>query len=211
MLEYCKVLRISIHAPRAGCDACWQTFNSVASYFNPRTPCGVRPGRYQAAAFYRGTNFNPRTPCGVRRGGPVAAVPPRKISIHAPRAGCDDPWPCGAACPANFNPRTPCGVRPLGTGTRCVIAPFQSTHPVRGATFTHFWPPPGIGIFQSTHPVRGATVYNGFLDGLIQFQSTHPVRGATSSGPIRPALPGISIHAPRAGCDYTIISSGDNP
>ena len=35
----------------------------------------------------------------------------------------------------------------------------------------------------------------------LLFQSTHPVRGATLRGARISALLGISIHAPREGCD----------
>ncbi len=36
-------IKISIHAPLAGCDHACQVFTPYAStYFNPRTPCGVR-------------------------------------------------------------------------------------------------------------------------------------------------------------------------
>ena len=57
---------ISIHAPRAGCDNTRHRKMHERSYFNPRTPCGVRPKTYlrQAASSLH-------------------------ISIHAPRAGCD--------------------------------------------------------------------------------------------------------------------------
>ena len=55
---------------------------------------------------------------------------------------------------------------------------FQSTRPVRGATWMRLPPVPAAG-FQSTRPVRGATV--AWLQLL-------------------PAL-SISIHAPRAGRD----------
>ena len=34
---------ISIHAPLAGCDRDTLSFPTILSYFNPRTPCGVRP------------------------------------------------------------------------------------------------------------------------------------------------------------------------
>ena len=33
--------------------------------------------------------------------------------------------------------------------------------------------------FQSTHPVRGATAFCTALELNAEFQSTHPVRGAT--------------------------------
>ena len=78
---------ISIHAPRVGCDLAGQIEIDSEVHFNPRTPCGVR--LLQAINGVLLVNFNPRTPCGVRR-------PPRfdtgremRISIHAPRVGCD--------------------------------------------------------------------------------------------------------------------------
>ena len=100
---------------------------------------------------------------------------------------------------------------------------FQSTHPVRGATFI---PEPharpirisihapregcdipvmvvfcGFSKFQSTHPVRGATIVHKFSPASLAFQSTHPVRGATEVTPTPTATMPISIHAPREGCD----------
>ena len=130
------------------------------------------------------------------------------ISIHAPRAGCDD----------------------SETGGLYKTSLFQSTHPVRGATITstgvlarqgHFNPrtPCGVRrilvasvlnliIFQSTHPVRGATAKR-LLAWLKQwlFQSTHPVRGATGAVVHIFAEVRISIHAPRAGCDSQPMES----
>ncbi|BCX78348.1 hypothetical protein BF1_1508, partial [Bifidobacterium bifidum] len=59
--------------------------------------------------------------------------------------------------------------------------------------------------FQSTHPVRGATIQfalNAYA--LYRFQSTHPVRGATSGSFGFQAESVISIHAPREGCDHEV-------
>ena len=80
---------ISTHVPRAGDDG-------GASYkylrdqndFNPRPPCGRRPGRRPATS-PPSRNFNPRPPCGRR-------------------------LPCslrGLQRQLNFNPRPPCGRR----------------------------------------------------------------------------------------------------
>ena len=101
------------------------------SYFNPRTPCGVRPGR--TARKGETPYFNPRTPCGVRLG--VGHI--LYGLLH-------------------FNPRTPCGVRRRGCRSRRARRIFQSTHPVRGATVCAAVTC-GFEEFQSTHPVRGAT------------------------------------------------------
>ncbi len=148
--------KISIHAPHAGCDGgalrlavLFVRFQSTHpmrgattsmdttrfewTYFNPRTPCGVRLRRslnHRSKAY-----FNPRTPCGVRRFATWLAASTARISIHAPHAGCDvkhtkqtyqklerfqSTHPMRGATlsrlahrvsAADFNPRTPCGVR----------------------------------------------------------------------------------------------------
>ena len=101
---------ISIHAPRVGCDPAFPPQRLRRRYFNPRTPCGVRP-QGQAHGRLTRWNFNPRTPCGVR---PIKALLSRidaLISIHAPRVGCDGGGCVPTAVRCDFNPRTPCGVR----------------------------------------------------------------------------------------------------
>ena len=124
--------------------------------FNPRTPCGVRPGarkagrarlEFQSTHPVRGAtadeamhfemlrDFNPRTPCGVRHD-----------------------WQDAQRPGGNFNPRTPCGVRPGITAIICLNFRFQSTHPVRGATMRRTLRTTPKCLFQSTHPVRGATL-----------------------------------------------------
>ena len=101
---------ISIHAPRAGCDRLCAGHAGSHTDFNPRTPCGVRPAFAAAHVRQRHFNprtpcgvrlgiclmiccaaiyFNPRTPCGVRRRRRHGRVLNKRISIHAPRAGCD--------------------------------------------------------------------------------------------------------------------------
>ena len=101
---------ISIHAPLAGCDRPARALPSRTKYFNPRTPCGVRP---------------PQRLCSPR---------PRGISIHAPLAGCDYNDKTLTASIQNFNPRTPCGVRQNVPAKPKQAGTFQSTHPLRGAT-----------------------------------------------------------------------------
>ena len=104
----------------------------------------------------------------------------RKISIHAPLAGCDARQILLCLRPEDFNPRTPCGVRRRGWEASMADGQFQSTHPLRGATAGR----------------------NGVLP-LEQFQSTHPLRGATQNKHQQFAVQEISIHAPLAGCDYS--------
>ena len=106
---------ISIHAPRVGCDAVQDRVNQLLRYFNPRTPCGVRhhPGNFWAWGWkFQSTHpvwgATPRTSLMWRMS---------SISIHAPRVGCDEGSVNYEIPPLDFNPRTPCGVRltdPLG-------------------------------------------------------------------------------------------------
>ena len=192
-------------------------------YFNPRTPCGVRPDANSEALF--SSNFNPRTPCGVRLSERRAVKPPR----------------------AHFNPRTPCGVRQVCLTSSSTNSSFQSTHPLRGATqyrrregvhakisihaphagcdkpvqylsarfvpISIHAPHAGCDLFdgqgrrcgQNFNPrtpcgVRLAVTWN--IAVIMPFQSTHPMRGATRAR--RAGMGGlyISIHAPHAGCDH---------
>ena len=219
---------ISIHAPRAGCDVIGHKpgAGGVISIHAPRAGCDCSPTLETAPSSY----FNPRTPCGVRPCPPTSPVGPNCISIHAPRAGCDR-LPCmppqsaagisihapRAGCDPGershsgphlyFNPRTPCGVRPCGLRGLTTRLLFQSTHPVRGATFETVYDF-AYTEFQSTHPVRGATAYGESIrPNDIIFQSTHPVRGATFETVYDFAYTEISIHAPRAGCDVSVRES----
>ena len=163
----------------------------------------MRPG-FAAAAVLWHKNFNPRTPCGVRQTDVGHPIQFRRISIHAPLAGCDRPARRNRQSCAHFNPRTPCGVRPSRSCSRpSTTATFQSTHPLRGATALHQREIVIAFPFQSTHPLRGATLggYRLILPILyfnprtpcgvrqstspcwstkLTFQSTHPLRGATS-------------------------------
>ena len=81
----------------------------IKEYFNPRTPCGVRPcknNRHHAIGGFQSTH--------PMRGATVPDVtinPPVCISIHAPHAGCDFLKSIPPSGKPYFNPRTPCGVR----------------------------------------------------------------------------------------------------
>ena len=107
----CSASVISIHAPRVGCDNPDFVEPGATGHFNPRTPCGVRPVGHRCSpaverAFQSthpvwgatlvslirktiGRNFNPRTPCGVRLYPCRFLRSCTRISIHAPRVGCD--------------------------------------------------------------------------------------------------------------------------
>ena len=129
--------------------------------------------------------FNPRSPCGERRS--TAAKSSR---------------------PVYFNPRSPCGERrgmihPYGQP--CPI--FQSTLPMRGATFkvaltAHF-------VDISIHAPHAGSDYDYLIHDTdsCRFQSTLPMRGATGrfSSIWLDGL--ISIHAPHAGSDPICVGA----
>ncbi len=87
----------------------WAAFPSSISIHAPRAGSDA-PGQRHPNSFQ---NFNPRSPCGERHPRWVVKGGWAKISIHAPRAGSDD----------------------QAQGTSLDSQVFQSTLPVRGATF----------------------------------------------------------------------------
>ena len=103
--------RISIHAPLAGCDPVGGRFycHRKISIHAPLAGCDSCRKIRQTRLLY----FNPRTPCGVR----LFSLRFSFLTIR------------------NFNPRTPCGVRPSGSRSPASFLIFQSTHPLRGATY----------------------------------------------------------------------------
>ena len=133
----------------------------------------------------------------------VSPTQQRLISIHAPREGCDEDVPARwrEQVISIHAPREGCDLH--GDAGAEQPNPFQSTHPVRGATracrppYWIFWE------FQSTHPVRGATVSVRFLgrDKLISIHA--PREGCDQVEQVRASGDRlISIHAPREGCDH---------
>ena len=127
---------------------------ATSSNFNPRSPCGERlimanrslgTPQFQSTLPLRGA-----TNCAVYPDGGLV------ISIHAPLAGSDAGGLARRWRKADFNPRSPCGERPLSCACGTAAERFQSTLPLRGATYTR-GANSGLPEFQSTLPLRGAT------------------------------------------------------
>ena len=201
-------------------------YNDSLSYFNPRTPYGMRPkDPWQVA--YDQTDFNPRTPYGMRQKWVRKHDTRRKFQSTHPLRDATMKYPDSNLLVINFNPRTPYGMRLRKWKTGSEKKQFQSTHPLRDATdiesakgheVLNFNPRTPYGMrldqmteleilkeFQSTHPLRDATVLLKVLFMRIgEFQSTHPLRDATFDHPLYAVSGFISIHAPLTGCDLTI-------
>ena len=107
------------------------------------------------------------------------------ISIHAPLTGSDRASGGVFFCRFYFNPRSPYGERLIELCIAIAEGRFQSTLPLRGATYASCltWTP---WLFQSTLPLRGATWICCWVD--------HPAM--------------ISIHAPLTGSDCYWIFCG---
>ncbi len=124
-------------------------------------------------------SFNSRTPCGVRQAYISFVGQLLNVSIHAPRAGCDRCEAEGTQKQCSFNSRTPCGVRLGAMLEKDKIQAFQFTHPVRGAT-----------------PIIRPCSYTSYC-----FNSRTPCGVRPQKACRRAGDGGVSIHAPRAGCD----------
>ncbi len=149
----CHSFFISIHAPLAGCDQYTRDFSPMQGDFNPRTPCGVRPGRPpsgQRSRWY----FNPRTPYGVRlREQNFLRFLVSFQSTHPSRGATCGSFAASPPC-LDFNPRTPLAgcdnrerIRLYGVFGISIHAPLAGCPFFPGGIPTH--------RRRRTHPVSG--------------------------------------------------------
>ena len=193
---------ISIHAPLAGCDTVSILFMPRVTYFNPRTPCGVR--RLYPHADCAGRDFNPRTPCGVRpqarkwynwliefqsthplRGATgITHKSGEHIKHFNPRTPCGVRHNSGSrpARRGNFNPRTPCGVRLCAPSVRLPVRSYFNPRTPCGVRHVGFQQQPGHVTISIHAPLAGCDSHPAMTHASYSgFQSTHPLRGATSA------------------------------
>ena len=173
--------KVSIHAPREGCDEGGMSNYIAEIMFQSTHP--VRGATYPIYdEKHREELFQSTHP--VRGATETAAYRARglRVSIHAPREGCDQRILPTPRIRGRFQSTHP--VRGATNRWQIKSQPrwFQSTHPVRGATSMAVISAATVSRFQSTHPVRGATDPWLLLNVQQKFQSTHPVRGATGGG-----------------------------
>ena len=168
--------------------------------FNPRTPCGVRPlraHRLGVAMEFQSTHPLRGATCGDQK---VCAG--RRISIHAPLAGCDWQSRVKVMSSRNFNPRTPCGVRLLvvhslglvvdfNPRTPCGVRPFCSLSTKRRSKISIHAPLAGCDHIRRCMAMETVISIHAPLAGCDR----------CAAGLTQAAL-AISIHAPLAGCDW---------
>ena len=169
---------ISIHAPLAGCDRRFCILVVSVGYFNPRTPCGVRPPRPRA--IQRPWAFQSTHPLRGATGVQVntQTVEPKFQSTHPLRGATR-------------------GERPL-----LWIEKFQSTHPLRGATIFWLVKPSILVNFNPRTPCGVRQRTTARRNGWKNFNPRTPCGVRHVVGSQCPAVDSISIHAPLAGCDH---------
>ena len=205
--------------PRSPCGERRQGVKRAARSldFNPRSPCGER--RQGWSALYSFNVFQSTFPLrgathgsthGSATNGFQSTFPLRgattrrdktadaeKISIHVPLAGSDKPLDPPAPPTRNFNPRSPCGERPDSHTVTASGSIFQSTFPLRGATF-----PVAVWRYAadiSIHvPLAGSDIVHqfGFVDRLISIHA--PLAG--SDPRTRPSSTRTTYFNPRSPC-----------
>ena len=102
-------VQVSIHAPREGCDIQHISGGGRKVCFNSRTPGGVRLLTLLSAdttAVFQFTHPGRGATSQVGR-----LLPEFRVSIHAPREGCDEDLFLLSLRDLSFNSRTPGGVR----------------------------------------------------------------------------------------------------
>ena len=197
--------RISIRAPRAGCDQAAATKKGFMSEFQSTRPvwgATVLPASLDGSRLFQST----RPVWGATISNAASQVD-YGISIHAPRVGRDFPPAAKGVSMPDFNPRAPCGARRAAAMAALVHQSISIHAPRVGRDVLSF----------------------SFARQSVRFQSTRPVWGATRRAPSRPSLrcyfnprapcgarpfppPGplsrkqISIHAPRVGRDTLLVS-----
>ena len=162
---------------------------------------GATSWRFQFLS--RSADFNPRTPCGVRPGLESISLPQSTFQSTHPLRGAT-----AIFNRVEFDTFTFQSTHPLrgATKTRRRLGRssiFQSTHPLRGATYVgdRLWTP---SRFQSTHPLRGATIRDNAEFGVYCISIHAPLAGCDIALAQRKQAEAISIHAPLAGCDSKI-------
>ena len=101
---------ISIHAPRVGRDS-HQTFliSRLRKFQSTRPVWGATAAADKSATFRH--YFNPRAPCGARPGRHGGGILMAKFQSTRPVWGATRPHGFVKNIPNHFNPRAPCGAR----------------------------------------------------------------------------------------------------
>ena len=192
--------RVSTHAPLAGSDSSLLKTLLAVPGFNPRSPCGERPGfdgchnsanGFQPTLPLRGATsrlgspavghrrFNPRSPCGERLQGLFHRSRLQAVSTHAPLAGSDvSRRVVLRGCLVSTHAPL-AGSDTITSNAIYNDVVFQPTLPLRGATVPRERRPGVLRRFNPRSPCGERHVREGRRHQAHQFQPTLPLRGAT--------------------------------
>ena len=125
----------------------------------------------------------------------------KRISIHAPLAGCDAPDrpPSAHGRPISIHaPLAGCDI----CGLLSLVCARISIHaPLAGCDKLQAFDAHIGNLFQSTHPLRGATAGMLILAAIVLISIHAPLAGCDPIALRLLSRLSISIHAPLAGCD----------
>ena len=111
----------------------------------------------------------------------------------------------------NFNPHSPCGERPVTSNLSNVTNQFQSTLPLRGATFfaaVCF----AVNLISIHTPLAGSDSPSLTTEVVTAYFNPHsPCGERRDEGPVSGAAFDISIHTPLAGSDDSLSFPRPNP
>ena len=166
-------LHISIHATHTGGDVSKMAFVYTFTNFNPRHPYGWR--RYKMQSRMQTSNISIHA---THTGGDFyrrQSNLPQGISIHATHTGGDAQEIGCSASSVHFNPRHPYGWRP------CLTSPISSSTTHFNPRHPYGWRLDDSIItdlsarFQSTPPIRVATFFHFFFQCFnnISIHATH--------------------------------------
>ena len=222
--------RISIRAPRAGCDQAAATKKGFMSEFQSTRPVwgATRSPMWRSCS---SRYFNPRAPCGARLGPALSLSPSLLISIHAPRVGRDrrdlesEQWWRAISIHAPrvgrdqeiidgwrqqfISIHAPRVGRDVFTLNRRKKMHKISIHAPRvgrdrwRSTFRPMW-----NYFNPRAPCGARRHPPALSIKNAVFQSTRPVWGATCGSILINHGADISIHAPRVGRDLGAADIG---
>ena len=175
-----KHMLVSIHAPRAGRDHCIRMCANM-------------------------TAVSIHAPRAGRDSRPCCRPKHVQVSIHAPRAGRDDLTLFRSSTPRSFNPRAPCGARPRQRQAGRPQSRFNPRAPCGARLVTAIFTP-SRGVFQSTRPVRGATFSYARKGGMsiVSIHAPRAGRDVYRNGHIER----ISSFNPRAPCGARRVPLG---
>ena len=188
------------HSPCGERHARTRRHRDILCYFNPHSPCGERLHPLTHGRF--DPEFQSTLPLRGAIGLAAENAESAVISIHTPLAGSDNWWFRAFRPSRNFNPHSPCGERPgLRNPTKPLSAYFNPHSPCGERRWTV---PSSVDsvLFQSTLPLRGATWMSARRTCTgTNFNPHSPCGERRTERPQGIRYGRISIHTPLAGSD----------